>query len=536
VYQSLLNTLVADRPWYQITFSGNAAGELNEQGAEPSRSLYSCRLDGSLVARLTFNPSDDVDPFLQQDGRLIFSSWQRRTLDRGVPGRIALFGINQDGTDLALFSGDEGRRIKYMPCVTAGGLAVFIEPFNPTWDRAGGLSMVTVRRPLHSYRAITREQDGLFHSPSPLPDGTILVSRRPADGSGSHGVYRMDPASGRRTLIFDDPARHDVQARLLAPRSEPDGRSTSVFVPTGDVDDPTTASHTPRNPMGKLYCLNAHISDLDPKVWAPEGMIRRVRVLEGVPRKAGNGESTDLSGIAPLLQRRILGEAPVDVDGSFNLQVPADIPIELQLLDADGVSLRSCGWIWVKNNEPRGCIGCHEDGELAPQNRLASALTRPSIQLTLPPEKRRSVDFTRDVMPILERKCLSCHRGAAPLTLENGPADVSQPFNRAYVTLLSAKESPESPQLLGKYIDAGRARTSPLVWQLFGRDMLRPWDPAKRTAAFQVKPMPPAGSPPLSDEEKRVFIEWIDTGAHWQGAGVPAAGFSHALSRDGGKR
>ena len=37
-----------------------------------------------------------------------------------------------------------------------------------------------------------------------------------------------------------------------------------------------------------------------------------------------------------------------------------------RLLDADGMGLRSCTWIWVRNNEPRGCIGCHEDGELTP--------------------------------------------------------------------------------------------------------------------------------------------------------------------------
>jgi hypothetical protein len=532
-YQSLLNTLVADRPWYQITFVSDVAGELNEDGSGPSMSLYSCKPDGTLVNRLTFNPSSNVDPFLHQDGRLIFSSWQRRSLDRGLGGRIALFGINLDGTDLALFSGDEGRSIKYMPCVTDHGLAVFVEPFKPVWDRSGGLSMVTIRRPLHSYRAITREEDGLFHSPSPLPEGTVVVSRRPADGSGSHGLYRMDPATGRRSLIFDDPAHHEIQAKLLAPRPEPDGRSTSVFVPTGDIDDPTTASYAPRNPMGKLYCLNAHISDLDPKIWIPEGTIRRVRVLEGIPNRPGNREP---AGIPPLLQRRILGEAPVDEDGSFNLQVPADIPIELQVLDGDGLALRSCGWIWVKNNEPRGCIGCHEDGELAPQNRLASALKRPSVQLTLPSERRRSVDFMRDLMPIIESKCASCHRGTQPLALEGAIPAALQAFSAASARLLAAKEGSGPLPLSGKYVEAGCARTSPLIWHLFGRNMSRPWDRTAITAASRVELMPPPGSPPLSVDEKRVFIEWIDTAAHWKGFAASATAVKGTVSRDGGKR
>ena len=34
--------------------------------------------------------------------------------------------------------------------------------------------------------------------------------------------------------------------------------------------------------------------------------------------------------------------------------------LQLQLLDSQGLALRTCSWIWAKNHEPRGCIGCHE--------------------------------------------------------------------------------------------------------------------------------------------------------------------------------
>ena len=35
-------------------------------------------------------------------------------------------------------------------------------------------------------------------------------------------------------------------------------------------------------------------------------------------------------------------------------------------LDDDGLAVASCDWIWVKQREFRGCIGCHEDPELTP--------------------------------------------------------------------------------------------------------------------------------------------------------------------------
>ena len=47
---------------------------------------------------------------------------------------------------------------------------------------------------------------------------------------------------------------------------------------------------------------------------------------------------------------------------------------------------RGCNMnMWVRNNENRGCIGCHEDGELAPEDRLAEALKKPAVQMGVHP-------------------------------------------------------------------------------------------------------------------------------------------------------
>jgi hypothetical protein len=537
-YQSKLNTLVADRPWHQITFVSTAAGELNEFAPIPAGNLYSSKLDGTFVSRLTFNSSSSFDPFLNWDGRLIFAMWQRSRLERGALGRVGLFELNQDGTDLMVLCADQGRCVKQMPTVTTSGLVVFVEADEVGWDGAGSLASVSLRRPLHTYRQITRRSDGLFHSPSPLPDGRILVSHRtPGEGS-NHGIYRLDPSTGQFELVFDDPKYHDIQAKLLAPRPEPDGRSSSVFVATGDIDDPTSKqSFIPKNPRGKLYCLNVYISDLDRSQWPAPGTLKRVRVLEGLPRRAGDvasfllegiaigasGAGSTQAGIPPILPRRFLGEVPVEEDGSFNVEVPADTSIELQLLDENGMALRSCGWIWVKNNEPRGCIGCHEDQELTPENRMVDAVKKPSISLTLPPERRRHVDFRHDVMPIVEAKCVSCHGSGQTPRLDGGSDLVDHGshayFNRAYESLLAAHDpAGERRSAFGRYVHAGQARTSPLVWHLFGRNTSRPWD-LETTSNAPVKRMPPEGAQALTEDEKRTFVEWIDTGALWD---VPA--------------
>ncbi|OHB80945.1 MAG: hypothetical protein A2Z38_04875 [Planctomycetes bacterium RBG_19FT_COMBO_48_8] len=509
----------------QVTFVGSEKGVLNETGVMSATSLYSCKLDGTALWRLTFNLSDNMDPFIMSDGRLLFASRHRSSLNPELPESISLFGINIDGTDYAMFHADRGKRIKRMPCTTTKGLAVFIEVDQLRWDGAGSIGSTLLRRPLHSYRQITRESDGLFHSPSPLPDGRILVSRRSSDDTDTHSVYCLDPSSGQLELIFDSPGYHDIQAKMVYPRPEPDGRSSVV---------------TEKDPNGKFYCLDVYVSRASsPRFeggtpstrWLSSETVKRLRVLEGLLPAPVAPDNHTSSGAqvpggsrivpTPLAQQRILGEIDIEQDGSFNIEIPANTPIELQTLDVDGIALRSCGWIWARNHEPRGCIGCHEDGELTPENVLVKAVTHPSVKLNLPVEQRRTVDFRRDVMPIIAKKCVRCHSRAVPaLCLTDDFSSAAQAgdktsLNRSYESLLAPGDRPGS----GKYVHPGRARTSLLIWRIFGRNTSRPWDDT--FSQQKIPRMPPDGNDALTKDEKRTFAEWIDMGALWDGIPGP---------------
>jgi len=510
IYQPPFYTIVTNESSRQITFVRAEPGIRNEDGSAPATSLYSCKLDGTSVRRLTYNLSSDADPYLMPDGRILYSCWQRRTLTADLRGRASLFAVNLDGTDNALFAEPGGHRIQRMPCVTTGGLAVFVESDQARRDAAGRLACVTMRRPLHSYRPLTTERDGLFRSPSALPDRTILVSHRPAEKSDTYAVVRLHPNSGKLETVFDDPNRHDIQARLVLPRAIPDGRSSAV------ADDGSP---------GWLYCLDISITDFKQREWMPRGSVRRVRVLEGTPVSATSGAAPSGSGptdgeIPPLAQRRILGEVDIQPDGSFSLEVPSGTPIELQLLDESDLAIRSCGWIWVMSREPRGCIGCHEDGELTPENSFATSFQRPDRQVTQLTEPSRTVDFRHDVMPMIERRCVGCHSSqGAPPRLDTGQKPSNHenrntPFSPAYRNLMATRGPTTSNSFFGKYVEPGRARTSPLIWHLFGRNTSRPWDQKARSRP--VKRIPSDSQPHLlTEQERRRFVEWIDTGAMW---------------------
>jgi hypothetical protein len=281
---------------------------------------------------------------------------------------------------------------------------------------------------------------------------------------------------------------------------------------------------------GIFYGLNCYDANARMAPHLQTGMVKRVRFIEGVLQPQG-GTSQAATGRGPFVPRRLVGEAPVEADGSFNVEVPADTPLLLQTLDDRGLALANCGWIWVKPKEKRGCIGCHEDPERTPENEYVLAMRRPSNRLVLPAAQRRSVSFREDIAPLLQQHCASaeCHGGNdTPLRLSLGPGKPSESdLEKSYGALLaSARGKPEAWPRVGKYVDPGRARTSYLIWQLTGGDTSRPWDrgdPRPETQPRKIKPMPPAGEgTPLSAEELRTIVQWIDLGAQYEALQAPA--------------
>ena len=121
--------------------------------------------------------------------------------------------------------------------------------------------------------------------------------------------------------------------------------------------------------------------------------------------------------------KRVLGEAPVEEDGSAYFEVPAMTPVYFQALDANGDAVQSMrSWSTLQPGETFACVGCHEPKGAVVENATTlgattEALRKGVAQLTpvLAPEpgayQNAGFDFIRDVQPILDRYCVSCHTG-----------------------------------------------------------------------------------------------------------------------------
>lgn len=354
-----------DQPVPQMAFVARAP----EDGV---LSIFTCRMDGSIVRRITFAPGGASDPWPLSDGRLLFRMGLKvdsAGAQDAVPRASALFTVHTDGTDLFPFAGFEpayGADVSE-PCETPSGLIVYVEA-KPDVQTSNRLVTVARTESLHSRSVVADHEGASFRTPSATADGKLLTSYRSTNAE-SYGIFLLDPkADPQTTLVFDDPMFDDIDATALGSRSEPAGRSSVVNY---------------ARQAGQLYCLNAYLSDGDRKSRVPSGSIRGIRVWRFDDRalEAPTGRSSNsMSRVAnqPLGESNtLLGEYQVDSDGSFFLEVPARTPLRLETLDESGRVLRKMRtWMWVMPGERRGCIGCHEDREITPSNRHVLALRK----------------------------------------------------------------------------------------------------------------------------------------------------------------
>lgn len=508
-----------------IGFASNMAREYEEQGGLRSLSLYSLEPYSTAPSRLTYNPSSDFEPVILRDGRLLFSSWQHVGNHHWPTGIVALMLINADGTGLFPFSGNHrGPWLKRGIKPWGSGRVVFIHAEQFDDFGAGELVAVDFNDSFAQYETLVPGDAYRVSDAAPLPDGRLLVSARPTDGSRkTFGLYLYD--KNKLTLLYDDPDHHEL----------------SPAAPWGFQPEPRASTVVGSTPHGYLAILNCYETDRTEHHPIRPGSIKAVRVVEGRPLRHDGTRGpvfvkTDGRDGEPLIHAasatgyipsRILGEVPPAEDGSVYLKVPADRPLRLQLVGQDGfVTVNERAWFWVRPNERRVCIGCHENRELAPSNAVPLAVRREPTDLT-DPSGWTTVSFREDIKPILTTTCgvVGCHRPPRPTAGMNLTADIfngrsdaahADRYGPAYANLLARQEG-KPFAVGGRRVHPGDALRSPMLWMLYGRALAPQYEPAP----FE-RPMVSAHPGPMLPEAQLELIrKWIDLGAPYDSVAPP---------------
>ncbi|MCF7847987.1 MAG: SUMF1/EgtB/PvdO family nonheme iron enzyme [Kiritimatiellales bacterium] len=145
----------------------------------------------------------------------------------------------------------------------------------------------------------------------------------------------------------------------------------------------------------------------------PRGTVEKLRVYTytfGYNKIGGLLGTIGADG--PWDMRRILGTVPVEKDGSAVFKIPANTPIALQPLDAEGKALQVMrSWFTAMPGENLSCVGCHEPPNTAPPVRRSIAARKAPTDITPWRGPTRNFGFAREVQPVIDRHCVGCHNG-----------------------------------------------------------------------------------------------------------------------------
>jgi hypothetical protein len=264
--------------------------------------------------------------------------------------------------------------------------------------------------------------------------------------------------------------------------------------------------------------------------------------LDDVVARYGSlhGERWEILGEFPLTHTEITDDQG-NPDTSWVAKVPADTPFFIQTIDANGMTVISeLTWRGVKSGEKRtDCGGCHahsvepldfdttQAGLGTPISNIANLdLSDPIIQeglwdLTqgeIPLFSDGGIDkqagysygieFTRDVLPIINSSCVSCHtaNGTGNALILDG----SDNLGDAFTALTNDSENIYNAPQVSKYLRVPQARQSLLTWIVWG-ERLDGRTNSDRNNDVDYPSNHPAVS--LTDLEKRTFARWVDLGA-----------------------
>jgi len=381
-------------------------------GRDHVANLHIMKPDGSAVRRLCFEQDGNWYPVMMPNGRVMYLRWEYT--DSAHYFSRVLMHMNPDGTDQKAYYGSNsywpnslfytrpipGSNTKFVGIVSghhgvrrAGPLVLF-DTTRGRHEADGAVQIIGKRgqkvEPLVVDNLASRYSPHFLH-PFPLSDKYFLTSAN----LGGWNLFLVD--------VFDN---------MLLLKKDEGGQYLFEPVPLRKTTRPPV--HPDRTIPGAKEAT-VIMSDVyfGPGLkGVPHGSVKKLRVYkyEYGPRNKGGHYAMGME--AGWDAHIILGTVDVEADGSSTFQIPANTPISLQPLDAEGKALQLMrSWLVGMPGERLACIGCHEDQNSAPTTRMTLSSRKPPKKIKPWYGPARGFSFQREVQPVLDKFCVGCHSG-----------------------------------------------------------------------------------------------------------------------------
>ena len=387
-----------------------------EFGGQAMTCLYLLDPRNGSIRQLTFEQDSDWCPAMLPNGRVLYQRWEYT--DQSHSNSRMLFHMNPDGTDQREFRGSGSwfpGSFFYAKAIPGEAHQVIgIATGHHGTPRSGRLLIFDPSQGRHDAEGIVQEIPGRGKKVEPI------VRDRLVDGVWPQFLMPW-PLSAKYHLVAAKMRPDSLWGIYLADVF--DNLTLIKEVEGAALLWPIALQKTPTPPVipdrVKLASNESTVFITDiyqgPGLkGVPRGTVKKLRVIEYYFSRRGFGGLYGTLGLdGPWDVKRILGTVPVEADGSARFKIPANSALSLQPLDDQGQALQLMrSWFVGMPGEAVSCAGCHE-----PQNEVS--LNRPSLAARQAPVAiepwhgpARGFSFVREVQPVLDKYCVSCHDGA----------------------------------------------------------------------------------------------------------------------------
>ncbi|MHC4356141.1 MAG: HzsA-related protein, partial [Planctomycetota bacterium] len=488
--------------------------------------VYGMKADGTDIRKISSNYLNDFTPYALHDGRIIYSRWEY--VDKPAIPIQSLWTINPDGTNLSMYFGNgvisPGTFME--PRQVPGTSKIICTMTGHNGPTRGAIGIIDRSRGLNAQAAIENitpdvrippvgEGNGNTPEPKPYSCPLPLDSERfLVSASGPVLVRTISGDCQSTALPRPDNGMQYFSAQPIKPRLRPPAIAS-------------TSSRSSRDADHAYVYLQDVYKGLEPLV--KRGQIKRIRVVQELSKSVRIDPSLRAFGFqfpviscgATYAGKKVLGEVPVEPDGSAYFRVPAGVPIYFMVLDDKGRALqRMRSFTHLMPGETQGCVGCHEPRRQSPpaQRGVRSAML--PTDLEEPEWGITGFDYSRIVQPVLDEHCAGCHNAIDPpkgIDLTGGKTDY---FNVSYDVLARDNQGRKgSPYISWIPTYNGHEQNilevSPMAWG----------SPQSKLAEVVLSGHPDENGQPriqLDDKSRRRILAWIDLNVPYYGSSETA--------------
>ena len=354
----------------------------------PVAILHRCNADGSGIRMLSSGAVTENTPAILPDGRILYTRWEYN--HRATTSFKQLWTMNPDGTGVAAYYGNmhpDGFAYTDAKPIPGSSKVTFVYTGHCSGEHNGDIAILDVKKGPDDRSQARILVKGPLRDPFPISPDLILAARD-KDMISISGLGEVKVLYTSSILPFNEP-------RLISARPR----------------EPVIASRVDLTQTnGTVFLTDTYIGRKLKGI--KPGSVKKLLVMEQLPKPVNyhGGGSTPLAHGGKWTICRILGTVPVEPDGSANFEAPAGRSLFLTMMDENGLSIKQMrSFMTVMPGEHVSCIGCHEERTMPPPAGLRIAATRAPSKIEPLNGVPEIIDFPRDIQPILNRQCVSCH-------------------------------------------------------------------------------------------------------------------------------